>query len=178
MATRGDRTNPNRRGRVAEGSMAFRLRLTSVSGFPRSWLNIRWPCDTDHLRPRRTGRADLPHPALPDPLGPRHARVAPLGRAPSPHLRREVLSRSGGFPKRSSSASDEGMSPVGALRSTGVTPLRRYYDPLRLLSGPHDGYSFPPRVARDAGLPPPGQVSQVPVRSVDARCPQPPRKVR
>ena len=55
-------------GRVAEGPMSFRLRLTSVSGFPRSWLNIRWPCDTDRLRPRQTGRADFPHPAFPDPL--------------------------------------------------------------------------------------------------------------
>jgi hypothetical protein len=54
-------------GRVAEGPSSFRLRLTSVSGFPRVWLNIRWPCDDDRLRPLQTGRADFPHPASPNP---------------------------------------------------------------------------------------------------------------
>ena len=54
-------------GRVAEGSSSFRLRLTSVSGFPRAWLNIRWPCDHNRLRPLQTGRADFPHPASPNP---------------------------------------------------------------------------------------------------------------
>ena len=43
----------------------FRLRLTSVSGFPRTWLNIRWPCSSNRLRPLQTGRADFPHPACP-----------------------------------------------------------------------------------------------------------------
>jgi hypothetical protein len=38
-------------------------------------------------------------------------------------------------------------SSAGALGSTGVTPLRHYYDPLRLLTEPQDGYEFPFRVA-------------------------------
>src|SRR5262249_50700332 len=43
--------------RVAEAAGSFRLRLTSMSGFPRSWLNVRWPCDHRHLRPLQTGLA-------------------------------------------------------------------------------------------------------------------------
>ena len=72
-ARHADRTDC-RRGRVAEGSSSFRLRLTSVSGFPRAWLNIRWPCDDHRLRPLQTGRAGFPHPASPNPLGLRHAQ--------------------------------------------------------------------------------------------------------
>src|SRR5262249_36567285 len=37
-------------------------------------------------------------------------------------------------------------SSAGVLGSTGVTPLRGYYDPLRLPTGPPRGYAFPRRV--------------------------------
>ena len=37
-------------------------------------------------------------------------------------------------------------SSVGALRSTDITPLPRYYNPIRLLTKPRDGYEFPSRV--------------------------------
>ena len=52
------------------------------------------------------------------------------------------------------------MLSVRPLRSTGVTPLLRYYGPLRLPAGPLRGYVFPLRVGR---FPlPPGRVSQAP----------------
>ncbi len=38
-------------------------------------------------------------------------------------------------------------SAVGALRSTGITPLLHYYGPLRLPARPSHGYVFPPNVA-------------------------------
>ena len=65
--------------------------------------------------------------------------------------------------------------PAGALRSTGVTPLHRYYGPLRLPTWPTGGYCFPSVV--DPGSPSgsPSRVSQVPARSVDARRPVSPR---
>ena len=50
--------------RVEEGCW-FRLRLTSISGFPRLWRNIRLPCQ-HLLLPRQTGLADFPHPAFPN----------------------------------------------------------------------------------------------------------------
>jgi hypothetical protein len=46
---------------------------------------------------------------------------------------------------------DEGNTfPAGSLGSTGVTRLRRYYEPLRLPTRPSDGYLFPPSVERPA----------------------------
>src|SRR5215211_6644369 len=51
-----------------------------------------------------------------------------------------------GSPQAVLRASDEGINPVGGLRSTGVTPLPRYYAPLRLPTGPRGGYVFPPPV--------------------------------
>ena len=68
LADQGPRRFPRPFSRVAEAAGSFRLRLTSVSGFPRSWLNIRLPCDRRRLRPLQTGRADFPHPAYPNPL--------------------------------------------------------------------------------------------------------------
>jgi hypothetical protein len=53
--------------RVGEGSSVVRLRLTSVSGFPLLWRNIRLPCIETPLPPRQTGRAVFPHPAFPRP---------------------------------------------------------------------------------------------------------------
>ena len=41
--------------------------------------------------------------------------------------------------------------PAGVLRSTGVTRLPRYYDPLRLPAGPIGGYEFPPAVEPRSG---------------------------
>ena len=65
------------------------------------------------------------------------------------------------------------------LRSTGVTPLRRYYALLRLLAGPDAGYAFPSPVAADSPESAPSdQVSQVPDWSVNARRPLPPRRAR
>ncbi len=42
--------------------------------------------------------------------------------------------------------SEENTSPAGGLRSPGVTPVPRYYAPLRLPAEPGDGYAFPPPV--------------------------------
>src|SRR5450759_2656333 len=71
-------------------------------------------------------------------------------------------------------------NPVGALRSTGVTPLLRSYGPLRLPARPVGGYGFPlpvdPAPYPDARSP--RRVSQVPCRSFDARRPVPPRGAR
>jgi len=53
----------------------FRFRPTSVSGFPRMWLNIRIPCARGRLAPCPTGRAVFPHPAVPHALASRHLRV-------------------------------------------------------------------------------------------------------
>ena len=73
--------------------------------------------------------------------------------------------------------SDENMNSAGALRSAGVTPLQRYYGPLRLPAWPDGGYGFPSFV--DLRSHPdsrsPGRVSQVPDRSFDARRPVSPR---
>jgi hypothetical protein len=72
------------------------------------------------------------------------------------------------------------MNPAGVLGSTGVTPLRRYYDPLRLPARPGGGYWFPPLVDRASypGALSSRRVSQVPYRSFDTRHPVPPRGVR
>ena len=158
--------------------MSFRLRLTSVSGFPRSGLNIRWPCDTDRLRPRQTGRADFPHPAFPDPLSPRHAQGGTLlGHGPSSHLGQEVESRTGACPSGPPHVSWEQRSGR-ALRSTGITPLPRYYFPLRLPARPSGGYSFPSPVDPTSRSFHPDGSPRFLGRSLDARRPLPPRGVR
>ena len=70
------------------------------------------------------------------------------------------------------------MDSAGALRSTGITPLPRYYFPLRLPAGPGGGYSFPSPV--DPAFPPPHPDGSPRFlgRSLDARRPLPPRGVR
>ena len=68
------------------------------------------------------------------------------------------------------------MSPAGALRSTGVTPLPRYYDPLRLPTWPTAVMDSRPSLIRITGSP--RRVSQVPDRSFDARHPVSPRRTR
>ena len=64
---------------------------------------------------------------------------------------------------------------AGLLRSTGITPFPRYYEPRRLptRAGRAVMYSRKP-----LDRSPPGRVSQVPDRSVGTRCPQPPRRAR
>ena len=68
--------------------------------------------------------------------------------------------------------SDENANLAGDLRSTAVTPLPRYYVPLRLPTGPASGYVFPRAVEPSSGpeFGSPGRVSQVP-RSI---CRHPP----
>jgi hypothetical protein len=60
------------------------------------------------------------------------------------------------------------MPTVGPLRSTGVTPLPRYYGPLRLPTQPQVGYVFPTHVADNSsatsGLP--GSSADLCVRAV------------
>jgi hypothetical protein len=66
-------------------------------------------------------------------------------------------------------------SLAGPLRSTGITPLPRYYAPRRLPTRAVRTVmiSRPPLDSR-----PPGRVSQVPGRSIGTRCPLSPRRVR
>ena len=70
-------------------------------------------------------------------------------------------------------------SLAGPLRSTGITPLQRYYEPLRLPIEPPRGYGFPrlvdPWPMCQASL---ERVSQVPGDSVGIRCPLSPRRAR
>ncbi len=70
-------------------------------------------------------------------------------------------------------------SLAGPLRSAGITPLQRYYEPLRLPIEPPRGYGFPhlvdPWPMCQASL---ERVSQVPGDSVGIRCPLPPRRAR
>ena len=88
-----------------------------------------------------------------------------------------VSSVVGHVSKRISSLLMETIRSAGVLRSTGVTPLHHYYDPLRLPAVSSDGYLFPPPVARPNAMEPVahGRVSQVPRGSFDARCPLSPR---
>ena len=67
-----------------------------------------------------------------------------------------------GFPQAVLLTSSETVNPVGVLRSTGVTPLPRYYGPLRLPAWPSPGYSFPRPVEPPSQVVSPGRVSQVP----------------
>jgi hypothetical protein len=88
-----------------------------------------------------------------------------------------VFFRSGTFVQADLLTSDENVRSAGALRSAGVTPVQRYYDPLRLPAASSYGYLFPTPVARAPchGALARGRISQVPRRSFDARRPLPPR---
>ncbi len=112
------RAKPTRRGRVAEGPSSFRLRLTSVSGFPRVWLNIRWPCDHDRLRPLQTGRADFPHPASPDPSVSGMPREWTRSRPQQPQAKALQVGR-GRFLLR---------DPIGAVTPTFQPPSQPFQD--------------------------------------------------
>jgi hypothetical protein len=124
----------------------------------------------DRLRPLQTVHADFPHTACPDPLLPRHAPVSQLGRGSRAQLSQEVLFRSRVSPSGPPSLFRP-MGPAGALRSTGVTPLHRYYGPLRLPTWPTGGYGFPSVVDPDTGSP--SRASQVPALI----CRRPPSRI-
>ena len=80
--------------------------------------------------PPRTGRADFPHPALMVSFVLTHSWAHPIG------VRHSLgLGAEGVLPGNS----DLGSScfraiPSGSLGSTGITPLHRYYGPIRLLA--------------------------------------------
>ena len=125
------------------------------------------------LSPRQTGLADFPHPAFPKRLIDEHARNPPFGSSTSGYLGcglKSVVGRSQGG-ARSLLHHD---SPAGFLRSTGVTRLRRYYEPLRLPNAARAWLFIPMRRCPTA----PRRVSQVPDWSVDARRPLSPRRTR
>ena len=88
-----------------------------------------------------------------------------------------VFFRSGTRVQADLLTSDENMNSAGALRSTGVTPLHRYYGPLRLPTWQNHGYGFPQFVDLEPHPGPrsPSRVSQVPGRSFDACHPVSPR---
>ena len=133
------------------------------------------------LPPLQTGRADFPHPAYP------RARRSEacverdrLGRRAETLPRNEV-GRSLFWEQCSMCILTllHVESLAGPLRSAGITPLQRYYEPLRLPIEPRRSYGFPrlvdPWPTCQASL---DRVSQVPGDSVGIRCPLPPRRAR
>jgi hypothetical protein len=133
------------------------------------------------LPPLQTGRADFPHPACPRTL--RSTACVDrrrLGRRTETLPRNEV-GRSLFWEQRSMCILTllHVESLAGPLRSTGITPLQRYYEPLRLPVEPRRSYGFPHLVdawpTRQESL---ERVSQVPDDSVGIRCPLSPRRAR
>jgi hypothetical protein len=133
------------------------------------------------LPPLQTGRADFPHPAYP------RARRSEacverdrLGRRAETLPRNEV-GRSLFWEQCSMCILTllHVESLAGPLRSAGITPLQRYYEPLRLPIEPRRSYGFPrlvdPWPTCQVSL---ERVSQVPDDSVGIRCPLPPRRAR
>ena len=119
--------------------------------FRSAWQKVCRPCNLYPLPPRRTGRADFPHPALRQSLSARHAQgvdgVPLLGLATQlPSQKRDLdwharfRSKPFGHPVRNgafmaqaeSPFFDRNMTEVQPLGSTGITPLPCYYGPLRL----------------------------------------------
>src|SRR5207248_875434 len=94
--------------------------------------------------------------------------------------RSAVFFRSGTVVPADLLTSQGNASPAGDLRSAGITPVHRYYVPLRLPLEPGGGYAFPSSVVLSPcpGVRPLEGASQVPGRSVDARRPLPPRGAR
>ena len=84
-----------------------------------------------------------------------------------------------GKPQESRAVADANPFPAGALRSTGITRLPRYYGPLRLLPWPDGGYGFPPSVVLDlsgsgtarTGLPGSGQICRRPLSPTTPESP-------
>ena len=128
-----------------------------MSGFPRTWLIIRRPWDPQPP-PSSNRTCGFPASGFPESLQAQagHSRWQRRGET------RVVLHRqSSAWPKPQSSsrlgayfrsgltqavlrAVDRDADSAGALRSTGITPLPRYYSPLRLPTEANDGYVFPP----------------------------------
>ena len=102
---------------------------------------------TSHRRlpPLQTGRADFPHPAYPRTLRSKAcADRCRLGRRTETLPRNEV-GRSLFWEQCSMCILTllHVESLAGPLRSAGITPLQRYYEPLRLPIEPPRGYGFP-----------------------------------
>jgi len=162
----------------------FRLRLTSVSGFPLRWLNIRMPCHPDFLPPLQTVLADFPHTACP----------RAFGESPSPFdlaiLRNprlgEALHAEAHICGSTMRHSMNHATPLTRIRSRQGPFAPPELPGLNATTTPSDSCSSPIAVIHSldqsrqisANPPPLEQVSQVPDRSVDARCPQAPRRVR
>jgi hypothetical protein len=147
----------------------------------RGGAMIRSRTDRRRLPPLQTGRADFPHPAYPRTLRSKAcADRCRLGRRTETLPRNEV-GRSLFWEQRSMCILTllHVESLAGPLRSTGITPLHHYYEPLRLPIEPRRSYGFPRLVdvwpAGQASL---DRVSQVPDDSVGIRCPLPPRRAR
>ena len=118
----------------------FRLRYTSVSGFPRRWLTARMPCPatrsplvTPDVRNCRIRRSQIPLPwACTRSCWLLLGRSAQLlsqkreFRRPLPRVRNQS------FPQAVLPSSYTSTYLAGPLRSTGITPLHRYYAPRRL----------------------------------------------
>jgi hypothetical protein len=162
----------------------FRLRLTSVSGFPLRWLSIRMPCHHDLLPPLQTGLADFPHPACPRTF---EERCSPRGLTEPRNPRQGQTLHAKAYIGGSTSSH----SMCDARPQSRVRPRQGSFAPPELpgfpaTTTPSDSCPGPKTVINSrnqsrkalASPPPPGQVSQVPDRSVDARCPQSPRRAR
>ena len=118
----------------------FRLRYTSVSGFPRMWLTARMPCPatrsplvTPDVQISRIRRSQIPLPwACTRSCWLLLGRSAQLlsqkreFRRPLPRVRNQS------FPQAVLPSSYTSTYLAGPLRSTGITPLHRYYAPRRL----------------------------------------------
>jgi hypothetical protein len=121
----------------------------------------------DCLPPRRTGRADFPHPALTQTLAAQQyaSRKADLAGPPSLGLRWELCptSRLGSVGGLSSKRNSHPLTQrvcVPAPSLHGRYPLLRYYGPVRLPIGAAPELCFPRR--RWSSSRPPRRVSQVP----------------
>ena len=162
----------------------FRLRYTSVSGFPRTWLTARMPCPairsplvTPDVQISRIRRSQIPLPGACARnwwflLGP-SAQLLPQKREfrrPLPRVRnRSVLQAV--LPSSYTST-----YLAGPLRSTDITPLRRYYAPRRLPTRAAETVMLS-RPALDHMVHPDGSPRFL-LRSFDARRPQSPRRGR
>ena len=143
------------------------------------------------LSPHHTGRADFPHPAFPRTFAagmhmggyPMLGLLAQSGaqkresctEKESPALLQVQDDRSGNNVQAEHPSFSPHTSLAGPLRSTGVTPLLRYYAPRRLPIRTDRTviFSHPSLDSR-----PSDRVSQVPDRSFATRCPLSPRRVR
>ena len=138
-------------------------RLPLYRPFPVAWQMSARPCVPFPAPPHQTVRAIFPHTAFGVPLTQgMHDRLAwPLGAVlPGVSARKGVLAVRLDNHAALSSVSDA--EQPGSLRSTGVTPLHRYYEPLRLLPRPMTVFGFSlMRSGCGAATPAPRQVSRV-----------------